>query len=83
MCANATTIREIMLAAEELNMVDSGEYVFFNIELFQRWANIDTVLHQFVTSKGLKPLNKSIWPTKLKAIRDTTLINYFNEIILS
>ncbi|KAJ1525965.1 hypothetical protein ONE63_009150 [Megalurothrips usitatus] len=23
-----------MLAAEELNMVDSGEYVFFNIELF-------------------------------------------------
>lgn len=36
MCANSTTIREIMLAAEELNMVDSGEYVFFNIELFQR-----------------------------------------------
>lgn len=36
MCANSTTIREIMLAAEELNMVDSGEYVFFNIELFKR-----------------------------------------------
>ncbi|XP_037036994.1 atrial natriuretic peptide receptor 1-like isoform X1 [Bradysia coprophila] len=34
MCANPNTIREIMLAAEELNMVDSGEYVFFNIELF-------------------------------------------------
>ncbi|XP_034234224.1 LOW QUALITY PROTEIN: atrial natriuretic peptide receptor 1 [Thrips palmi] len=33
-CANPSTVREIMLAAEELNMVDSGEYVFFNIELF-------------------------------------------------
>ncbi|KDR21693.1 Atrial natriuretic peptide receptor B, partial [Zootermopsis nevadensis] len=33
-CANPSTVREILLAAEELNMVDSGEYVFFNIELF-------------------------------------------------
>lgn len=35
-CADPLTVREIMLAAEELNMVDSGEYVFFNIELFNR-----------------------------------------------
>ncbi|XP_025989465.2 atrial natriuretic peptide receptor 1 isoform X1 [Solenopsis invicta] len=34
MCANSTTIREILLAAEELGMVDSGEYVFFSIELY-------------------------------------------------
>lgn len=34
MCANPQTIREIMIAAEELNMIDSGEYVFFNIEIF-------------------------------------------------
>lgn len=34
MCANSTTIRQIMLAAEELKMIDSGEYVFFNIEIF-------------------------------------------------
>ncbi|XP_074116091.1 atrial natriuretic peptide receptor 1 isoform X4 [Cotesia typhae] len=33
MCANSTTIREILLAADELGMVDSGEYVFFSIEL--------------------------------------------------
>ncbi|XP_054258597.1 atrial natriuretic peptide receptor 1-like [Macrosteles quadrilineatus] len=33
-CADPRTVREIMLAAEELNMIDSGEYVFFNIELF-------------------------------------------------
>ncbi|XP_066595921.1 atrial natriuretic peptide receptor 1 [Prorops nasuta] len=33
MCANTTTIREILLAADELGMVDSGEYVFFSIEL--------------------------------------------------
>nr|XP_040240604.2 atrial natriuretic peptide receptor 1 isoform X1 [Anopheles coluzzii] len=34
MCASPSTIREIMLAAAELNMVNSGEYVFFNIEIF-------------------------------------------------
>lgn len=34
MCANPKTIREIMIAAEELNMIDSGEYVFFNVEIF-------------------------------------------------
>lgn len=36
MCANSTTIRELLLAAEELGMVDSGEYVFFSIELSSR-----------------------------------------------
>lgn len=36
MCASPSTIREIMLAAAELNMVDSGEYVFFNIDIFSR-----------------------------------------------
>ncbi|XP_035891250.1 atrial natriuretic peptide receptor 1 isoform X2 [Anopheles stephensi] len=34
MCASPSAIREIMLAAAELNMVNSGEYVFFNIEIF-------------------------------------------------
>ncbi|XP_055636568.1 atrial natriuretic peptide receptor 1 isoform X2 [Toxorhynchites rutilus septentrionalis] len=38
MCASPTTIREIMLAAAELNMVDSGEYVFFNIDIFSSMA---------------------------------------------
>ncbi|XP_057376143.1 atrial natriuretic peptide receptor 1-like [Daphnia carinata] len=33
LCAGPRKIKEIMLAAEELNMVASGEYVFFNIEL--------------------------------------------------
>ena len=37
MCASPSTIREIMLAADELNMVNSGEYVFFNIEIFGRY----------------------------------------------
>lgn len=36
MCASPDNIRNIMLAAEELNMVGSGEYVFFNIELFSK-----------------------------------------------
>lgn len=36
LCATPMKIKEIMLAAEELNMVDSGEYVFFNIELLNR-----------------------------------------------
>ncbi|XP_047115101.1 atrial natriuretic peptide receptor 1-like isoform X1 [Schistocerca piceifrons] len=34
LCGNPNTVREILLAADELNMVGSGEYVFFNIELF-------------------------------------------------
>lgn len=34
MCANPKSIREIMIAAEELDMIDNGEYVFFNIEIF-------------------------------------------------
>ncbi|XP_055387784.1 atrial natriuretic peptide receptor 1 [Condylostylus longicornis] len=36
MCADPESIREILLVAEELNMIDSGEYVFINIELFSR-----------------------------------------------
>lgn len=36
LCAAPRKVREIMLAAEELNMVSSGEYVFFNIELLNR-----------------------------------------------
>ncbi|XP_050679275.1 atrial natriuretic peptide receptor 1 isoform X1 [Leptidea sinapis] len=39
LCANPMTVREIMLAADELNMVSSGEYVFFNIELFSNLAS--------------------------------------------
>ncbi|XP_075984818.1 atrial natriuretic peptide receptor 1-like [Anticarsia gemmatalis] len=38
-CANPSTVREIMLAADDLNMVSSGEYVFFNIELFSNLAS--------------------------------------------
>ncbi|KAL4713025.1 hypothetical protein ACJJTC_014659 [Scirpophaga incertulas] len=38
-CANPNTVREIMLAADDLNMVSSGEYVFFNIELFSNLAS--------------------------------------------
>ncbi|XP_076324600.1 atrial natriuretic peptide receptor 1-like isoform X2 [Tachypleus tridentatus] len=34
MCLSPDTIREVLLAADELNMVDSGEYVFFSMELY-------------------------------------------------
>lgn len=34
MCANPKSIRDIMIAAEELKMIDNGEYVFFNVEIF-------------------------------------------------
>ncbi|XP_054713715.1 atrial natriuretic peptide receptor 1-like [Uloborus diversus] len=33
-CASPDTVRDILLAAEELGMISSGEYVFFSIELF-------------------------------------------------
>ncbi len=36
MCASADAVRQIMLSAYDLGMVDNGEYVFFNVELFTR-----------------------------------------------
>lgn len=42
LCAAPRKVREIMLAAEELGMVSSGEYVFFNIELLNRLAIFST-----------------------------------------
>ncbi|XP_022253388.1 atrial natriuretic peptide receptor 3-like, partial [Limulus polyphemus] len=33
-CGSPDTVREILLAAEDLNMVQNGDYVFFSIELF-------------------------------------------------
>jgi len=36
MCASSDSIRSILLAADELGMLASGEYVFFSIELFAR-----------------------------------------------
>lgn len=46
MCANSTTIREILIAAEELGMVDSGEYVFFSIELTLRYKYLFNTIHK-------------------------------------
>ncbi|XP_076366597.1 atrial natriuretic peptide receptor 1-like isoform X3 [Tachypleus tridentatus] len=34
MCASPSSIRQILLAAEELGMLEDGDYVFFNVELF-------------------------------------------------
>ena len=40
MCASPSKVRDILLAAEELQMMERGEYVFFNVELFTRYENI-------------------------------------------
>ncbi|XP_055849222.1 atrial natriuretic peptide receptor 1 isoform X2 [Episyrphus balteatus] len=40
MCADPKSIRQILLTADELNMIDSGEYVFINIELFSRVPHV-------------------------------------------
>ena len=36
LCASPIKVREILLAAEGLGLMDRGEYVFFNVELFAR-----------------------------------------------
>jgi atrial natriuretic peptide receptor A len=36
LCASPPKVREILLAAEGLGLMDRGEYVFFNVELFAR-----------------------------------------------
>lgn len=48
MCGNAPTIREIMIAAHELGMIDKGEYVFFNIDLFSRYFNQKSNIYVFL-----------------------------------
>ena len=39
MCASPSKVRDILLAAEALGMMEKGEYVFFNVELFTRYGN--------------------------------------------
>ena len=36
LCASPSKVREILLAAEGLGLMERGEYVFFNVELFAR-----------------------------------------------
>ncbi len=36
LCASPSKVRDILLKAEELNMMEKGEYVFFNVDLFER-----------------------------------------------
>ncbi len=50
LCAAPRKIKEIMLAAEELNMVASGEYVFFNIELRNRFFLFRLIVYSILSS---------------------------------
>ena len=36
LCASPSKVREILLAAEGLKMMEKGDYVFFNVELFTK-----------------------------------------------
>ncbi|GFQ66010.1 hypothetical protein TNCT_177151 [Trichonephila clavata] len=47
-CASPDTVREILLAAEEIGMIASGEYVFFSIELFTRYVYYNVTAHELV-----------------------------------
>lgn len=53
LCAAPRKIKEIMLAAEELNMVASGEYVFFNIELRNRFISFIRLIVYHILSIAL------------------------------
>uniref|UniRef100_T1GB07 Receptor ligand binding region domain-containing protein n=1 Tax=Megaselia scalaris TaxID=36166 RepID=T1GB07_MEGSC len=44
MCADKKSIRRIMLSAQDMNMIDSGEYVFINIELFSNKYQLKSML---------------------------------------
>ncbi|KFB35333.1 AGAP003283-PA-like protein [Anopheles sinensis] len=62
MCASPSTIREIMLAAAELNMVGSGEYVFFNIEIYGSIAQTGWGCWYFHTAQGTRPSTWTCFP---------------------
>ena len=36
LCASPAKVRDILLTAESLGMMKNGEYVFFNVDLFER-----------------------------------------------
>ncbi len=36
LCASPRKVRDILLTAESMGMMDKGEYVFFNVDLFER-----------------------------------------------
>ena len=46
MCASPSKVRDILLAAEALGMMEKGEYVFFNVELFTRYDNMIPYIHR-------------------------------------
>ena len=41
LCASPDSVRDIMIQAHDLNF-DNGEYVFLNIDLFNRYASSNT-----------------------------------------
>ncbi len=43
LCASPSKVRDILLKAEELGMMDDGEYVFFNVDLFDRLVDLSYV----------------------------------------
>ena len=44
MCAKKDTVRRIMMTAHRLGMVQTGEYVFINVELTTGYVSIFTLL---------------------------------------
>jgi atrial natriuretic peptide receptor A len=83
MCANPQSIREIMIAAEELNMIN-GEYVFFNIEIFgslkkdsKPWLDSNDTLHR---NEQAKKAYQSLLTITTKKPEDEEYTNFSNEV---
>lgn len=60
LCASPAKVRSILLAAESIGLLDRGEYVFFNVELFARqvtfmyskMSKLNKLSQSFVFTKG-------------------------------
>lgn len=83
MCANPKSIREIMIAADELNMIDSGEYVFFNIEIFgsltkesQPWRDI----HDASRNDQARKAYQALLTITTKKPEDTEYEEFSNKV---
>ena len=46
LCAAQPRVREILLAAYDLGMMERGDYVFFNMELFTRYVRDAPVIYR-------------------------------------
>ena len=81
LCASPAKVREILLTAEQLGLMERGEYVFFNVELFARYAHVyisfTAVVHKTThrTHSWHRPKISPLWNILWCRTREWNFVN--------